>query len=122
MINDLIGLEYELGAKYFPGCTKVDCFSLFSETRRRLGLPDCEKEFEWAYNNESLPTKAILKAIKAIARRTEQPLDGDLAVVSGGLRQIGLGAFINNGILTIAHGSKSFWTPSFAHARFYRSL
>ena len=38
MINDLIGLRYKSGAQYFKGCQEVDCFFLFEEVRRRLGL------------------------------------------------------------------------------------
>jgi len=122
MINDLIGLDYKAGARYFPGCSHIDCFALFCEARRRLGLFDYENDFQWVYETEKLPTKAIIKAMRTIAEKTDQPKDGDLAVIGGGLHRLGVGVVINGGILTIGHGIKSFWAPSLMNASFYSSL
>jgi hypothetical protein len=122
MINDLIGLSYEAGAKYSPGCSRIDCFALLCETRRRLGLIDYEDEFQWVYEAERLPVKAIIKAVRKIARQTNEPKDGDMAITGGGLHRLAVGVVINGGILTIAHGMKSFWTPSLLNASFYSPL
>ena len=122
MINDLVGLDYEAGARYFAGCSRIDCFALFCEARRRLGLVDYEDSFQWVYETEKLPVRKIIKVMREIAEETNEPKDGDFVITSGGLHRLGVGVAINGGILTIAHGMKSFWTPSFANASFYRSL
>lgn len=122
MINDLIGLDYEAGARYKPNCSHIDCFALFCETRRRLGLFDYEDEFQWVYETEKLPVRKIIKAMRGIAKETKEPKDGDMAITSGGLHRLGVGVVINGGILTIAHGTRSFWSPSFRNASFYSSL
>lgn len=122
MINDLIGLDYKAGARYKPNCSRIDCFALFCEARRRLGLFDYEDEFQWVYTTEKLPVKAIIKAMRKVSVRTDTPRDGDLAITNGGFYTLGVGVVINNGILTIAHGKKSFWAPSLLNASFYSSL
>jgi hypothetical protein len=122
MINDLIGLDYEAGARYFPGCSHIDCFALFCETRRRLELFDYEEEFQWVYETEKLPVRKIIKAMREVTEETSEPKDGDLAITNGGLYRLGVGVAISGGILTIAHGMKSFWAPSFLNASFYSSL
>lgn len=122
MINDLIGLNYKAGARYFSGCSHIDCFALLCETRRRLALYDYEDEFQWVYATEKLPTRAIIKYMKSIACKTETPHDGDMALMGGGMNRLSVGVVINGGILSIAHGMKSFWTPSLLDASFYSSL
>lgn len=122
MINDLIGLDYEAGARYSPSSSRIDCFALFCETRRRLGLFDYEDEFQWVYETEKLPVRKIIKAMRQIAVQTDEPKDGDLAITNGGLYRLGVGVVINGGILTIAHGKRSFWVPSLLNASFYSSL
>lgn len=122
MINDLIGLNYKAGAKYFLGCSCIDCFALLCETRRRLGLVDYENEFQWVYETERLPVKKIIKAVREIAQKTDQPQNGDMAITGGGLHRLAVGVVVNEGILTIAHGMKSFWTPSLLNASFYSPL
>lgn len=122
MINDLIGLDYKAGAKYFPGCRSIDCFALFCETRRRLGLKDYEDEFQWVYESDKLPVKAIVRKMKEIAEQVDSPKNGDLALISGGFHRLSVGVVINGGILMTAHGMKSFWTPSLMNASFYSSL
>lgn len=122
MINDLIGLNYKAGARYFPGCSHIDCFALLCETRRRLGLYDYEDEFQWVYETKKLPTREIIKQMRQISCKTETPADGDMALMGGGMHRLSVGVVINGGILSIAHGMKSFWTPSLLNASFYSSL
>lgn len=122
MINDLIGLDYKAGAKYFDGCRCIDCFGLFCEVRRRLGLRDYEQDFQWVYDAERLPVRAIVKAMREIARRTESPQDGDLAVIGGSFNRLAVGTVINGGILTIPHEARSFWSPSLFNVPCYSSL
>jgi hypothetical protein len=121
MINDLIGLNYKAGARYFDGCAEIDCFALLCETRRRLGLYDYEAEFQWVYEEEKLPVRKIVKAMQLIATEISDPINGDMAIMSGGMHRLSVGVVINGGILTIAHGMKSFWSPM-RKARFYSSL
>mgnify|MGYP007019973068 CR=1 FL=1 len=122
MINDLIGLDYKAGARYAPNCSCIDCFALLCEARRRLGLKDYEDEFQWVYESKRLSVKAIIKAMQKIATKTDCPRDGDMAIMGGGLHSLSVGVVVNGGILTIAHGMKSFWTPSLIGATFYSSL
>ena len=122
MINDLIGLEYKAGAKYQPSSPFIDCFGLLCEARRRLDLVDYEEQFQWVYEAEKLPVKAIIKTVRKIAQQTNEPRDGDMAITGAGLHRLAVGVVINGGILTIAHGMKSFWTPSLLNASFYSSL
>jgi hypothetical protein len=122
MINDLIGIDYQAGAKYFPGCSHIDCFALLCETRRRLALYDYEDEFQWVYEQDKLPVKAIIQVMRTIANKTGQPSDGDMAIMGGGKHNLAVGVVINGGILSISHGKKSFWQPSLLGAKFYSSL
>jgi hypothetical protein len=122
MINDLIGLRHETAAKFFPGCTTIDCFGLFSETRKRLGLHDFSDDFQWVYEEiigGALPLRKIAKAMQKIARRTNEPKDGDLAVMLSEPHTMGLGVVINGGILTITEACPSFWSPMIKDAKFW---
>lgn len=122
MINDLIGLDYEAGARYHDGCRCIDCFALFCEVRRRLDLYDYEQEFQWVYDTDKLPVRMIIKQMRKIARKVDSPNNGDMAIMGGGIHRLAVGVVINDGILTISHGTKSFWTPSLLNASFYSSL
>lgn len=122
MINDLIGLNYQAGAKYFPGCLYIDCFALLCEVRRRLGLYDYENEFQWVYEQDKLPVKEIIKRMKVIAKPVEQPNNGDMVIMGGGKNSLAVGVVLNEGVLSISHGRKSFWTSSIPAGKFYSSL
>lgn len=125
MINDLIGLRHETAAKFFPGCTTIDCFALFSETRKRLGLHDYADDFQWVYEEmtgNTLPLLKIAKAMKKIACRTATPREGDLAMLPSASNTIGLGVVVNGGILTITERGASFWSPMIKEAKFWTSI
>ena len=83
---------------------------------------DYEEQFQWVYGTDRLPVKAIIKEMRKIARAVDSPSNGDMAIISGGLHRLSVGVVVDNGILTIAHGTKSFWTASLSHASFYSSL
>jgi hypothetical protein len=122
MINDLIGLRHETAAKFFPGCKTIDCFGLFIETRKRLGLHDFADDFEWVYqeiDNQTLPLRKIAAYMKKIARRTDCPIEGDLAVLPSKATTIGLGVVVNGGILTITENGSSFWCPMVKDVKFW---
>jgi hypothetical protein len=123
-MNDLIGLPYCIGAKYSGPSSYVDCFSLFVEARKRLGLPSYEDEFAWVYDElmDDLPIRKILAQVKTIAYKQASPEEGDLAVLSLQKGHIGLGVFVNNGILTIARHKRSFWSPHLIASSFWHSF
>jgi hypothetical protein len=125
MINDLIGLRHETAAKFYPGCTTIDCFGLFIETRKRLGLYNFADDFEWVYqeiDNQTLPLRKIAALMKKIARRTDCPVEGDLVVLPSKSTTIGLGVVINGGILTISENGSSFWFPMIKEAKFWTPI
>jgi hypothetical protein len=125
MINDLIGLRHETAATFFPHCKTIDCFALFSEVRKRLGMRDYYEDFAWVYSEieeGKLPVKKIFCKVKEIARPTLSPVDGDMALLpvrSGGL---GLGVVFNDGVLTITESAASFWTPIALQAKFWTPI
>ncbi len=122
MVNDLIGLRHETAAKFFPGCTTIDCFGLFIETRKRLKLYDYEHDFQWVYEQiygKALPLRKIAKAMKAIACRVDTPKEGDLAILQFASSTIGLGVVVNGGILTITENGPSFWSNAITGAKFW---
>ena len=45
-MNDLIGLQYQWGARFADGKGYTDCFQLVCEIRKRLGLSDYSGKFE----------------------------------------------------------------------------
>ncbi len=125
MVNDLIGLRHETAAKFFPGCTTIDCFGLFIETRKRLGLYDYEDDFQWVYEEmegKTLPLRKIASRMKQIARRTKSPMEGDLVVLPSKSTTMGLGVVINGGILTITENGPSFWMPKTDNAKFWTPI
>jgi hypothetical protein len=125
MVNDLIGLRHKTAAKFFPGCTAIDCLGLFVETRKRLGLYDYESDFQWVYeqmHGEQLPLRKIAKAMRAIAQRVDSPKEGDLAVMQSASNTIGLGVVINGGILTITETGPSFWSDRIKGAKFWTPI
>lgn len=124
MINDLIGLRHESGANFSPNKQTIDCFALFSETRRRLGLYDYYDDFKWVYNasSDTLPIIKIFRQIKKIAVPTNSPRDGDLVVLPAKTGGLGLGVVINDGILTITDKNLSFWRPIFLGAKFWTPI
>ena len=125
MVNDLIGLRHETAAKFFPGCTTIDCFGLFIETRKRLGLYDYEDDFQWVYEEmegKVLPLRKIASRMKRMARRTNCPVEGDLVVLPSKTTTMGLGVVINSGILTITENGPSFWTPKTDNAKFWTPI
>lgn len=125
MINDLIGLRHELTARFSPGCKTIDCFGLFIETRKRLGLHDFADDFEWVYqeiDSQTLPLRKIAACMKKIAQRIDRPIEGDLAVLPSKATTIGLGVVINGGILTITENGLSFWCPMIKEAKFWTPI
>lgn len=125
MVNDLIGLRHETAAKFFPGCTTIDCLGLFIETRKRLGLYDYESDFQWVYqqmHEKKMPLRKIAKTMRAIAHRVDSPKEGDLAVLQSASNTIGLGVVINGGILTITEAGPSFWSNKIKNAKFWTPI
>lgn len=125
MVNDLIGLRHETAAKFYPGCTTIDCFGLFIETRKRLGLHDYENDFQWVYEEmeeKILPLRKIASRMKKIAKRTDTPKEGDLALLPSKNTTMGIGVVINGGILTITENGSSFWTPKTDNAKFWTPI
>lgn len=112
-MNSLIGLEYKWGGQLsIDG--KVDCFSLFQEARKTLGLYDYREDFSWVYEESEegvVPVRKVLRQMQAIAVINDEPKNGDFALLCASNNKMGIGTFYNNGVITICHGNRSFWAP-----------
>lgn len=124
MFNDLIGLRHKTAAKFYPGCQEIDCFFLVVEARKRLGKKDNEQQFMWVfeeyYESGKFPVKQILSTIHSIASPTTEPEDGDLALVGVSFKEVGIGVYVNGGILSIAIDKTSTWTPNNNQAKLFK--
>jgi hypothetical protein len=125
MVNDLIGLRHETAAKFYPGCTTIDCFGLFIETRKRLGLHDYGDNFQWVYEemeDKILPLRKIASRMRKIAKRTNTPKEGDFVLLPSKNTTMGIGVVIHGGILTITENGPSFWMPKTDNAKFWTPI
>lgn len=124
MINDLIGLKHKTAARYEKNSQYIDCFFLVLEARRRLGKKDNGEKYYWVFDEYEktgrFPVKKILKIINSIASSCEQPEDGDIAIASVSFKEIGLGVFINGGVLSIATNGRSTWTPYYEGVKLFK--
>ncbi len=112
MFNDLIGLRYGWGCRPGDGSERTDCFQLFCEARRRLGLSDYASRFEWvygAYGEGSLPKGQILRwVIENSVRSAAVP--GSVIVFPG--ESAGAMATITEfGVLCIGPGQNVIHAP-----------
>jgi hypothetical protein len=77
--HDLIGLEYQWGAKPSDGSGFTDCFGLTMEARQRLGLHSFYPEFQWLYDQydeQTISGKQIIQWLWDKGRRINQPRAG----------------------------------------------
>jgi hypothetical protein len=123
--NDLIGLEYQWGAKPSDGAGFTDCFGLTMEARQRLGLHSFYPEFAWMYeqyDEQTISGKRIIKWLWEKGTRIKQPKEGAifrvasdrsiaLAVVIPGSQALFIGPskrVISAPLAKVARG-KYFW-------------
>jgi hypothetical protein len=127
MINDLIGLSYERRARPADGHGKSDCFMLVCEVRRRLGLHDYEKDFQWAYEQYdagNLPMKRIMRWLLENGQKTNELVDGNVAIAKSMSGELAVGVAYDKGIVIIARGGRSFWVaePSLSAIKLFAML
>ena len=124
MFNDLIGLRHKTAARFYPGCEEIDCFFLVVEARKRLGKKDDENRFMWVFEqfqeNGKFPVRKILSTIHSIASPTENPEDGDLALISVSLKEVGIGVYVNGGILMIGVDKTSTWMSGYKEVKLFK--
>jgi len=124
MFNDLIGLRHKTAARFYSGCKEIDCFFLVVEARKRLGKNDDESKFMWVfdeyYENGKFPVRKILSTINSIASPTESPEDGDLALISVSMKEVGIGVYVNGGILMIGVDRTSAWMPNCKEVKLFK--
>ena len=124
MFNDLIGLRHKTAARFYPGCEEIDCFFLVVEARKRLGKKDDESKFMWVFDQYNqtgrFPVRKILSTIHSIASPTESPEDGDLALISVSLKEVGIGVYVNGGILMIGIDKTSAWIPNCKEVKLFK--
>lgn len=124
MFNDLIGLRHKTAARFYPGCEEIDCFFLVVEARKRLGKKDDESRFMWVFEqfqeNGKFPVRKILSTIHSIASPTENPEDGDLALISVSLKEVGIGVYVNGGILMIGVDKTSTWMSGYKEVKLFK--
>ena len=84
-MNDLIGLEYEWGARFSDSASKTDCFQLVCEIRKRLGLSDYADKFAWAYESytpETFKPIRLAKWLLETGKRLPLPRHGSVALLA----------------------------------------
>lgn len=77
--HDLIGLEYQWGAKPSDRSGFTDCFGLTMEVRSRLGLHSFYPDFAWMYeqyNEQTISGKQIMKWLWEKGQRISKPQAG----------------------------------------------
>lgn len=79
MFSDLIGLEYQWGAKPSDNSGFTDCFGLTMEARSRLGLHDFRSDFAWLYeqyDEQTISARQIVKWLWEKGQRIDKPKEG----------------------------------------------
>jgi hypothetical protein len=107
-VNDLIGLEYEWGARFSDGAGKTDCFQLVCEIRKRLGLSDYADKFAWAYESytsETLKPVRLAKWLLQTGKRLLSPKHGAVALLADPTSPA-LGTIVEGSIVFISPGKR----------------
>ena len=107
-MNDLIGLEYQWGARYSDGLGKTDCFQLVCEIRKRLGLSDYTEKFCWAYEAytpETFRPIRLAKWLLKTGKRLTLPKSGAVALLADPTSPA-LGTIVEESIVFISPGKR----------------
>lgn len=112
-MNDLIGLEYEWGAKPSDGNGKTDCFQLVCEVRTRLGLTPYEGTFQWAYDcytADTLKGFRIARWLLEVGKRLTMPRHGAVVLLAK-TDNPALGTVVNQRVIFISAGGRVISLP-----------
>lgn len=112
-MNDLIGLEYEWGAKPSDGNGKTDCFQLVCEVRTRLGLTPYEGTFQWAYDcytADTLKGFRIARWLLEVGKRLTMPRHGAVVLLAK-TDNPALGTVVNQRVICISAGGRVISLP-----------
>lgn len=108
--RDFIGLPHEIGADPRIGAA-ADCLLLAFAVQDELGIrhpePD-ERWFEMARNDDWTQLSALFFRW---ARQQKEPKDGDITLLVGPKRHLGLAVRINDGSLTVNERKGVIWIP-----------
>ena len=112
-MNDLIGLEYQWGAKFSEGQGKTDCFQLVCEVRKRLGLSDLASRFAWTYELYTAQTLRPVRLARWLlqeGKRLKLPEHGAIALLADSTNPA-LGSVVRGSIVFIAPGKQVVRVP-----------
>lgn len=112
-MNDLIGLEYEWGARFSDGRGKTDCFQLVCEIRRRLRLGDLDAKFAWTYESytaQTLRPARLARWLLSEGKRLKLPVHGAIALIADPTSPA-LGSVVEGSIVLIAPGKRVVRVP-----------
>ena len=113
-MNDLIGLQYQWGARFDEGKGSTDCFQLVCEVRKRLGLSDYSSKFEWAYDSytqETFKPIRLAKWLLQTGRRLTLPRHGAVALLADPTSPA-LGSVVDGSIVFISAGKRVVRIPA----------
>lgn len=112
-MNDLIGLQYEWGARFSDGNGKTDCFQLACEIRNRIGLSDLSEKFAWAYESYSpttLKPARLARWLLQVGTRITLEKHGAMALLADPTSPA-LGSVVDGTIVFIAPGKRVVRVP-----------
>ena len=120
-MNDLIGLEYEWGARFSDGNNKTDCFQLVCEIRKRLHLSDYTEKFAWAYKSytpKTLKPVRLAKWLLKTGERLRLPKHGAVALLADPTSPA-LGTVVEDSIVFISPGKRVVRVPTRRISAYY---
>lgn len=112
-MNDLIGLEYQWGARFSDGQGKTDCFQLACEIRKRLRLSDLGSRFAWTYDSYTAQTLRPVRLARWLlqeGKRLKLPEHGAIALLADSTNPA-LGSVVRGSIVFIAPGKQVVRVP-----------
>lgn len=112
-MNDLIGLQYQWGARFSNGEGKTDCFQLVCEIRQRLGLSELANKFSWvyeSYTSETLRPVRLARWLLDEGKRLKLPEHGALALLADPTNPA-LGSVVEGSVVFIAPGKQVARAP-----------
>jgi hypothetical protein len=97
--NDLIGLQYQWGARPRDRSGFTDCFALSMEARKRMGLRDYSPVFQWVYDQfapEKVGGRQIIRWLWQYSEKTKICRNGAMFYISSGNSGIALATVVHD--------------------------
>lgn len=115
--NDLIGLEYQYGARPSDGKGYTDCWHLCMEVRKRLGLNHLEHSYPWVYDDyteKGLTARKIFRWLLSYGEKIKEPRPGSIFYLSGARSLLAMAVVADDGnCLFIGPGKMVIAVPLF---------